>query len=343
MKVSDFDYELPKELIAEFPVEPRDSSRLMVLDRRTGKIEHRIFREIVDYLKEGDVLVINDTKVIPARLFGKLPTGGKVEVLLVRQVELSVWEVMAKPARKLKEGKEIIFDEELKAEVVEYVGEGKRLLKFSLKGNRDFMEKLDEIGHIPLPPYIEREENPLDKERYQTVFARKAGAVAAPTAGLHFTDRLLKELKNTGVIIKNVTLHVGPGTFKPVKVENVEEHKMDYETYFVPEDTANEINKAKEEGRRIIAVGTTVVRTLESAVDENGKVIAGEGSTNLFIYPGFKFKVIDALITNFHLPRSTLLMLVSAFAGRERILDAYREAVSKGYRFYSYGDAMFIV
>jgi S-adenosylmethionine:tRNA ribosyltransferase-isomerase len=343
MKLSDFDYELPKELIAKFPVEPRDSSRLMVLYKNSGKIEHRIFREIVEYLKEGDVLVINDTKVIPARLFGKLPTGGKVEILLVRQVEPSIWEVMAKPARKLKEGKEVIFDEELKAEVVEYVGEGKRLLKFILEGNKDFMEKLEEIGHIPLPPYIEREENPLDRVKYQTVFAKEVGAVAAPTAGLHFTERLLEELRNKGVIIKNITLHVGPGTFKPVKVENIEEHKMDYETYFVPEDTANEINKAKEEGRRVIAVGTTVVRTLESAVDENGKVIAGEDSTNLFIYPGFKFKVIDALITNFHLPRSTLLMLVSAFAGRERTLDAYKEAVSKGYRFYSYGDAMFII
>ena len=343
MKVSDFDYELPKELIAKFPVEPRDSSRLMVLHRNTGEIEHRIFRDIVEYLKPGDVLVINDTKVIPARLFGKLETGGKVELLLVRQPGLGIWEVMAKPARKLKEGKRIYFDEELEAVVKGYSGEGRRIVEFILKSNKDFMEKLEEIGHIPLPPYIEREEKPEDREKYQTVFARKEGAVAAPTAGLHFTEELLQKLKDKGIIIKNITLHVGPGTFKPVKVENVEEHQMDYETYHVPEDTAAEINRAKEEGRRVIAVGTTVTRTLESAAEKDGKVKPGEGSTNLFIYPGYRFKVIDALITNFHLPRSTLLMLVSAFAGRERILNAYREAVKKGYRFYSYGDAMFIL
>jgi len=343
MKVSDFDYELPKELIAKFPVEPRDSSRLMVLHRNTGEIEHRIFRDIVEYLKPGDVLVINDTKVIPARLFGKLETGGKVELLLVRQPGLGIWEVMAKPARKLKEGKRIYFDEELEAIVKGYGGEGRRIVEFILKSNKDFMEKLEEIGHIPLPPYIEREEKPEDREKYQTVFARKEGAVAAPTAGLHFTEELLQKLKDKGIIIKNITLHVGPGTFKPVKVENVEEHQMDYETYHVPEDTAAEINRAKEEGRRVIAVGTTVTRTLESAAEKDGKVKSGEGSTNLFIYPGYRFKVIDALITNFHLPRSTLLMLVSAFAGRERILNAYREAVKKGYRFYSYGDAMFIL
>jgi S-adenosylmethionine:tRNA ribosyltransferase-isomerase len=343
MKVSDFDYKLPKELIAKFPVEPRDSARLMVLYRDSGKIEHRIFRDIAEYLKEGDVLVLNDTKVIPARLFGRLETGGKVELLLIRQPLPNVWEVMAKPARKLKEGKRIIFDEELEGIVKGYAGEGKRLVEFNVKGNKDFMEKLEEVGHIPLPPYIEREERPEDRKKYQTVFAQKPGAVAAPTAGLHFTKELLEKLKSKGVIIKTVTLHVGPGTFKPVKVEKVEEHKMDYETYNVPEETAYEINKAKEEGRRVVAVGTTVVRTLESAADEKGKVKAGEDSTNLFIYPGYKFKVIDALITNFHLPRSTLIMLVSAFAGRERILNAYREAVKEGYRFYSYGDAMFIV
>lgn len=343
MKVSDFDYELPKELIAKFPVEPRDSSRLMVLHRNTGEIEHRIFRDIALYLKPGDVLVINDTKVIPARLFGKLETGGKVELLLVRQPGLGIWEVMAKPARKLKEGKRIYFDEELEAVVKGYGGEGRRIVEFILKSNKDFMEKLEEIGHIPLPPYIEREEKPEDRAKYQTVFARKEGAAAAPTAGLHFTEELLQKLKDKGIIIKNITLHVGPGTFKPVKVENVEEHQMDYETYHVPEATAAEINRAKEEGRRVIAVGTTVTRTLESAAEKDGKVKPGEGSTNLFIYPGYRFKVIDALITNFHLPRSTLLMLVSAFAGRERILNAYREATLKGYRFYSYGDAMFIL
>ncbi len=343
MKVSDFDYHLPRELIATFPVEPRDSARLLVLHRDTGEVEHKIFRDIVDYLKPGDILVINDTKVIPARLYGRLETGGKIELLLVRQVEPGVWEVMAKPARKLKKGKRIVFDKELSGEVLGYSGEGLRLVKFELNTNKDFMEKLEEVGHIPLPPYIEREELPEDKEKYQTVFARKEGAVAAPTAGLHFTEELLDRLREKGVLIKPVTLHVGPGTFKPVKVENVEEHKMDYETYFVPKDTAEEINKAKEEGRRVVAVGTTVVRTLESASDRPGRVKNGEGITNLFIYPGYRFKVIDALITNFHLPRSTLLMLVSAFAGRERVLNAYREAIEKGYRFYSYGDAMLIL
>ncbi len=343
MKVSDFDYDLPKELVATFPAEPRDSARLLVLHRDTGKVEHRVFRDIVDYLKEGDVLVINDTKVIPARLYGRLETGGRVELLLVRQVEPNVWEVMAKPARKLKEGKKIAFDEDLSGRVLGYSGEGLRLVKFELNADKDFMEKLEEVGHIPLPPYIEREELPEDREKYQTVFARKEGAVAAPTAGLHFTEELLNRLREKGVLIKPVTLHVGPGTFKPVKVENVEEHKMDYETYSVPKDTAEEVNRAKEEGRRVIAVGTTVVRTLESAADPLGKVKYGEGITNLFIYPGYRFKVIDALITNFHLPRSTLLMLVAAFAGRERVLNAYREAVEKSYRFYSYGDAMFIV
>lgn len=342
MKVSEFDYHLPKELIAKFPVEPRDSAKLLVLNRRTGEIEHRIFRDIVDYLNPGDLLVINDTKVIPARLFGRLETGGRVEVLLVRQVEPDLWEVMARPARKLKEGKRVIFDGELSATVKGYSGEGKRLLEFQLKGEKSFMEKLSEIGHVPLPPYIEREERPEDRVKYQTVFARKEGAVAAPTAGLHFTEELLQKLKDKGIIIKPVTLHVGPGTFKPVKVENVEDHKMDYETYSVPEETAVAIEEVRKRGSRVVAVGTTVVRTLESAARDRGTVEPGEGRTNLFIYPGYSFKVVDALITNFHLPRSTLLMLVSAFAGKERVLNAYREAVKKGYRFYSYGDAMFI-
>ena len=342
MKVSDFDYTLPKELIAKFPAEPRDSSRLMVLNRKTGEIEHRIFRDIKEYLREGDLLVLNDTKVIPARLYGELPTGAKVEVLLVRQVEPGTWEVMGRPAKKLKPGRRVIFSPELSAEVLKYLGEGRRLLKFRYPEGKEFMEILSRIGRVPLPPYIEREERPEDREKYQTVFAKKEGSVAAPTAGLHFTPELLKELKEMGVIIKTVTLHVGPGTFKPVKVERVEEHRMDYETYTVPPETAAEVNRAKEEGRRVIAVGTTVVRTLESAADEEGFVKSGEGSTNLFIYPGYRFKVIDALITNFHLPRSTLLMLVCAFAGKEKVLNAYREAVKEGYRFYSFGDAMFI-
>jgi len=342
LKVSLFDYNLPKELIAKYPKEPRDSSRLMVLSRKTGEIEHKIFRQIVDYLREGDLLVLNDTKVIPARLFGEPQSGAKVEVLLVRQVESLTWEVMARPARKLKPGKEVIFDRELSAKVVRYLGEGKRLLKFKVEGDKTFMEKVYQLGHVPLPPYVEREDTQEDRERYQTVFALKEGSVAAPTAGLHFTRELLSKLEEKGVIIKKITLHVGPGTFKPVKTENIEDHEMDYETYHIPRETALEVNKAKEEGRRVIGVGTTVVRTLESAADEEGKVKAGEGSTNLFIYPGYKFKVIDALITNFHLPRSTLLMLVSAFAGRERVLNAYKEAVKLGYRFYSFGDAMFI-
>jgi S-adenosylmethionine:tRNA ribosyltransferase-isomerase len=343
LKVSDFDYHLPKELIAKYPVEPRDAARMLVLHRETGQIEHRTFRELVRYLKEGDLLVLNDTKVIPARLFGRLPTGGKVELLLVRQVEPNLWEVMAKPARKLKEGKSVLFDDELRAVVRGYAGKGRRIVEFQLSSEKSFMEKLQEVGKVPLPPYIEREEGPRDRELYQTVFASKEGAVAAPTAGLHFTAELLNKLKEKGIIIKTLTLHVGPGTFKPVKVEEVEEHEMDYETYFVPPDTAEEVNRAKEEGRRVVAVGTTVVRTLESAADESGKVRSGEGTTNLFIYPGYKFKVVDALITNFHLPRSTLIMLVSAFAGRERVLNAYEEAVKKGYRFYSYGDAMLIL
>ncbi len=343
MKVSEFDYELPKELIAKFPAEPRDSSRLMVLYKDSERLEHRTFRDIVEYLEEGDVLVINDTKVIPARLFGRLDTGGRVEVLLVRQVEPNLWEVMARPSRKLKKGRKLTFDGELSGTVKEYVGEGKRLIEFEVKGGKGFMEKLDEIGHVPLPPYIDREETKEDREKYQTVFAKREGAVAAPTAGLHFTRELLERISQKGVIIKPVTLHVGPGTFKPVKVENVEEHRMDYETYFVPEETAEAVRKAKERGRKVVAVGTTVVRTLESASDEVGKVKPGEGTTNLFIYPGYKFKVVDALVTNFHLPRSTLLMLVCAFAGKEKVLNAYREAVKKGYRFYSYGDAMLIL
>jgi S-adenosylmethionine:tRNA ribosyltransferase-isomerase len=342
MRVSEFDYYLPKELIAKFPAEPRDSSRLLLLNRKSGEVEHRLFRDIVDYLREGDLLVLNDTKVIPARLYGRLPTGGKVELLLVRQVKPAVWEVMARPARKLKPGRELHFEGGLRGKVLEYRPEGKRLVEFYLPEGRDFMELLSEIGHVPLPPYVEREERPEDREKYQTVFARKEGSVAAPTAGLHFTKELLKKLESKGVIIRWVTLHVGPGTFKPVKVENVEEHQMDYESYTVPEETALEVNRAKEEGRRVIAVGTTVVRTLESAAEKPGKVKSGEGITNLFIYPGYKFKVVDALVTNFHLPRSTLLMLVCAFAGKEKVLNAYREAVERGYRFYSFGDAMFI-
>ncbi|WP_457677523.1 tRNA preQ1(34) S-adenosylmethionine ribosyltransferase-isomerase QueA [Thermovibrio sp.] len=342
MKVSEFDYYLPKELIAKFPATPRDSARLLVLNRETGQIEHKVFRDIKDYLKEGDVLVLNDTKVIPARLYGELSTGGKVELLLIRQVEPDVWEVMGRPARKLKPGKVVYISDSLKGEVLEYLGEGRRLVKFTYPQGSSFMEILSKVGHVPLPPYIQRQERPEDREEYQTVFAKKEGSVAAPTAGLHFTKELLSLLEDKGVIIKHITLHVGPGTFKPVKVEEVEKHQMDYETYTVPPETALEVNRAKEEGRRVIAVGTTVVRTLESASDEKGRLKSGEGRTNLFIYPGYKFKVVDALITNFHLPRSTLIMLVCAFGGKERVLNAYKEAVKEDYRFYSFGDAMFI-
>ncbi|SNR74591.1 tRNA preQ1(34) S-adenosylmethionine ribosyltransferase-isomerase QueA [Desulfurobacterium atlanticum] len=342
MKVSLFDYELPEELIAKEPAEPRDSARLLVLNRKTGEIEHRIFRDIIHYMNKGDVLVINNTKVIPARLIGKFPTGGSAEIFLVRQIKENVWEVIGKPGRKLKPGKKVIFDENFYCEIVERKEEGKRIVEFFTTDGEATLNKIYKIGKMPLPPYINREETEKDKEEYQTVFAKEEGAVAAPTAGLHFTAELLEKLKEKGVIIKEITLHVGLGTFKPVKVEEVEEHKMHYESYKVPKDTAIEIEKAKKEGRRVIAVGTTVVRTLETCFNEKGIATSLEGSTNLFIYPGYNFKVIDGLITNFHLPKSTLLMLVSAFAGRERILNAYEEAVKKRYRFFSYGDAMFI-
>ncbi|WP_457567361.1 tRNA preQ1(34) S-adenosylmethionine ribosyltransferase-isomerase QueA [Desulfurobacterium sp.] len=340
MKVSLFDYKLPEHLIAKFPAEPRDSAKLLVLNRKTGETEHRIFREIEHYLNPGDVLVINNTKVIPARLLGKFPTGGNVEILLVRQIEKDIWETIGKPGRRLKPGKKIIFDDELSAEIVRVEEEGKRIVRFHSR--KPTLEKIYEIGHVPLPPYIERKDTEKDRKEYQTVFAKEEGAVAAPTAGLHFTRELLEKLAEKGVIIKEVTLHVGPGTFKPVKVEEVEKHRMHYESFKIPEDTAEEIAKARKEGRRIIAVGTTVVRTLESGFDENGEIRHLEGSTNLFIYPGYNFKVVDAIITNFHLPKSTLLMLVCAFAGREKVLNAYEEAIKRGYRFYSYGDAMFI-
>ncbi|OMH39893.1 tRNA preQ1(34) S-adenosylmethionine ribosyltransferase-isomerase QueA [Desulfurobacterium indicum] len=340
MKVSLFNYELPKNLIAKFPVEPRDSAKLLLLNRKTGEIEHKIFRDIKNYLKPGDVLVINNTKVIPARLLGKFFTGGKVEIFLTRQIEKDIWEAIGKPGKRLKPGKKVIFDNELSCEILKIEDEGKRIIRFH--SPKSTLEKIYEIGHVPLPPYIEREDTEKDKEEYQTVFAKEEGAVAAPTAGLHFTEELLKQLKEKGIIIKEITLHVGLGTFRPVKVNEVEKHKMHYESFKIPQDTAKEIEKAKSEGRRVIAVGTTVVRTLESGFEKGGKVKILEGSTNLFIYPGYNFKVVDAIITNFHLPKSTLLMLVCAFAGREKVLNAYKEAVKHGYRFYSYGDAMFI-
>ncbi len=342
MRVEEFDYPLPEELIAQYPVEPRDASRMMVLYRDSKRIEHRIFREIVDILDDSYLLVLNDTKVIPARLRGvKHETGAKVEVFLSRCLEQDVWECLAKPAKRLKPGVVVDFGEGLKGRVVEIGEDGKRVVRFFPEGALD--EKLHRIGEVPLPPYIRRSPDESDVERYQTVFAKKEGSVAAPTAGLHFTDRVLDALRARGVEIVYVTLHVGLGTFKPVKAEVVEEHKMEDEFFEVTEDVAAAINRAKGEGRKVLACGTTVVRTLESAADETGNVMPVSGWTSLFIYPGYRFKVVDALLTNFHLPRSTLIMLVCAFAGKDFVMEAYSEAVKEGYRFYSYGDCMLIL
>lgn len=340
MNVKDFDYELPQELIAQDPIEDRSSSRLMILDKETGNIRHEIFHDIVKELRAGDCLVINDTKVIPARLFGtKVGTEAKIEILLLKRKENDIWEVLVKPGKKARPGTEILFgDGRLKGTVIDIVEEGNRLIQFSYEGI--FEEILDELGQMPLPPYITHQLK--DKNRYQTVYAKHEGSAAAPTAGLHFTKELLKQIEEMGVTIAHVTLHVGLGTFRPVKVENVQEHHMHSEFYIVEETEAEKINAAKRAGHRVIAVGTTSCRTLESATGEDGVLKAGSGWTDIFIYPGYRFKMIDALITNFHLPQSTLLMLVSALAGREHILAAYEEAVRERYRFFSFGDAMFI-
>ncbi len=340
MDIKDFDYELPQELIAQDPLEDRSSSRLMVLDKKTGEISHRIFHDIIDELNPGDCLVINDTKVIPARLYGvKEDTGAKVEVLLLKREADDVWEVLVKPGKKCRPGAKLSFgDGLLKAEVLEVIDDGNRKIRFSYEGI--FEEILDQLGQMPLPPYITHELK--DKNRYQTVYAKYEGSAAAPTAGLHFTKELLEKIREKGVIIASVTLHVGLGTFRPVKVENVLEHHMHSEYYRVEPEEAKKINDAKAAGGRIIAVGTTSCRTLESATGEDGILRAGCGWTEIFIYPGYQFKMIDALITNFHLPKSTLVMLVSALAGREHILAAYKEAVRDKYRFFSFGDAMFI-
>ena len=340
MNVKDFDYELPEELIAQDPLEDRSSSRLMILDRETGEIRHTVFKSIIDELQAGDCLVINNTKVIPARLFGiKEETGASIEVLLLKRKEDNIWETLVRPGKKAKPGTVLSFgDGLLKGTVVEVVEEGNRLIQFSYEGI--FEEILDRLGQMPLPPYIT---HPLkDKNRYQTVYAKYDGSAAAPTAGLHFTRELLEQIQAKGVEIASVTLHVGLGTFRPVKVENVQEHHMHSEFFRIEEKEAEKINRAKREGRRVISVGTTSCRTLESAADEQGFVAAKSGWTDIFIYPGYRFKCIDALITNFHLPQSTLLMLVSALAGREHVLAAYEEAVKKRYRFFSFGDAMFI-
>ena len=340
MKVTDFDYDLPKELIAQTPIEKRDESRLMVLDRSRESIEHRKFKDIVEYLKPGDVLVRNNTKVIPARLYGRKETGAHVEFLLLNNIEKDIWECIVRPGNKLHAGAKVIFgDGLLKAEVLETMDGGTRKVKFSYEGI--FNEILDKIGLMPLPPYIHEELK--EKDRYQTVYARYEGSAAAPTAGLHFTEKLLKELQEKGIEIANVTLHVGIGTFRPVKEENVEEHKMHTEHFYIKKEDVEKINNAKKVGRRVISVGTTSCRVLESVANDNGMVKEIEEDTGIFIYPGYKFKCLDGLITNFHLPQSTLLMLVSALAGKDYIMRAYKEAVKERYRFFSFGDAMLII
>ena len=341
LKTSDFYFDLPQELIAQDPLEDRSSSRLMVLDRKTGEIEHHIFKEVIDYLNPGDCLVVNNTKVIPARLFGsKEGTEAKIEILLLKRKENDVWETLVKPGKKAKPGTRISFgDGLLTGEVIDVVEEGNRLIKFTYDGI--FEEILDQLGQMPLPPYITHQLK--DKNRYQTVYAKHDGSAAAPTAGLHFTPELLEAIKAKGVNIAHVTLHVGLGTFRPVKVEDVTNHHMHSEFYIVEEDQAKLINETKQRGGKIVSVGTTSCRTLESATDDQGVLHAGSGWTDIFIYPGYQFKMIDRLITNFHLPESTLLMLVSALAGKDNIMAAYEEAVKERYRFFSFGDAMMIL
>ncbi len=339
MKLSDFDYELPEELIAQTPISKRDTSRLMVLDKKTGEITHKHFHDIIHELNKGDVLVLNDTKVIPARLIGtKEETGAVIELLLLKDLGENVWECLSRPAKRLKEGTIVTFSPKLKAEVVEKKDEGIVLVKLIYDGI--LMEILDELGEMPLPPYIH--EKLQDKDRYQTVYAKNIGSAAAPTAGLHFTEELLDELKNKGVEILFITLHVGLGTFRPVEVENVLEHHMHSEFYQMSKEVADKLNLAKKEGRKIYAVGTTSVRTLETIMHKYHEFKECSGNTDIFIYPGFEFQAIDGLITNFHLPKSTLLMLVSALSSREIILHAYKIAVEEKYRFFSFGDAMFI-
>jgi len=341
VKVSEFNYELPEELIAQTPIEKRDESRLMVLNKEKQTIEHKIFKDIIHYLKPGDVLVRNNTKVIPARIYGKKETGANVEFLLLKNIEGDIWESIVRPGNKLHIGTKVIFgDGLLQAEILDIMPGGTRKVKFEYEGI--FNEILDQIGLMPLPPYIHEELK--QKDRYQTVYAKYDGSAAAPTAGLHFTPELLEKIEKMGVEIANVTLHVGIGTFRPVKEETVEEHEMHSEHFYIKQEDCDKINKAKQEGRRVIAVGTTSCRVLESIADEKtGMIEAQENDTQIFIYPGYKFKCIDGLITNFHLPQSTLLMLVSALAGKDYIIKAYEEAVKEKYRFFSFGDAMVIM
>lgn len=338
MLLNDFDYELPEELIAQKPIEPRNFSRLMVLDPIEKKILHEHFYDLKKFLQAGDTLIFNDTRVIPARLIGRKETGAKVEIFLLRRLDATTWETLARPGKKLLEDTEVFFSDELSCEIIGRTNFGGRIVKFKFSGI--FEEILDRLGETPLPPYIHEKLD--DAERYQTVYNRERGSAAAPTAGLHFTKEQMQDLKNFGVNLGFVTLHVGLGTFRPVQVENIESHEMHEEFFTVPEETANLIHETKLRGGRIIAVGTTSVRTLESAAIDKTSVKVGSDSTKIFIYPGYEFKIVDAMITNFHLPKSTLIMLVSAFAGREFILSAYREAVEERYRFFSFGDAMFI-
>ena len=340
MKVSDFNYELPENLIAQTPIKKRDESRLMVLNRKNKTIEHKIFKDIIDYLEPGDCLVRNNTKVLPARIYGKKETGANVEFLLLNNIEGDIWETIVRPGNKLHIGTKVIFGEGiLKAEILDIMPGGTRKVKFEYKGI--FNEILEKIGLMPLPPYIHEELK--EKDRYQTVYAKYEGSAAAPTAGLHFTPELLKKLEEKGIEIANVTLHVGIGTFRPVKEETVEDHEMHTEHYYIKDEDVEKINKAKKNGKRVIAVGTTSCRVLETVANEKGEVKKAEGDTQIFIYPGYKFKILDGLITNFHLPQSTLLMLVSALAGREYVMEAYKKAVKEKYRFFSFGDGMLII
>lgn len=343
MHINDFDYTLPEELIAQHPTDKRDCSRLLVIDKASGTVEHKRFFNILEYLKPGDCLVMNNSKVIPARLFGiKEKTGAKVEFLLIKRIKGDIWQTMVKPGKKLHPGDVVSFSNKvkLKAEILEYGDDGTRIVCFHYDGV--FLELLEEVGKIPLPPYINRESDDEDKDRYQTVYCKDQGSVAAPTAGLHFTKELIEEAIKKGVKIAYVTLHVGIGTFRPVKCDIIEEHKMHFEEYEIDKENAEIINSTKRAGGRIISVGTTSTRTIESSALEDGTVAAGQGNTDIFIYPGYQFKVVDQLITNFHLPKSTLLMLVSALYNREAMLKIYEEAVEQEYRFFSYGDAMLI-
>lgn len=339
MKTSDFYYDLPEELIAQTPIEPRNASRLMCLDKRTGDIEHKIFKDLPSMLKEGDCLVLNDTRVLPARIFGtRKDSGAVVEFVLLKQREMLLWEVLAGPGKKAKVGHEFTFSDDLSCEVVDVLEDGNRIIKFDCNG--EFFSVLDKVGQMPLPPYIK--EKLSDKERYQTVYSRELGSAAAPTAGLHFTREMLKSIENMGVKVAYVTLHVGLGTFRPVKVEDITEHHMHTEHYSISRETADIINETKQKGGRVICVGTTSCRTIESAMQKFGEIRECSDDTGIFIYPGYKFLCMDALITNFHLPESTLIMLVSAFAGYENTMNAYKIAVEEKYRFFSFGDAMFI-